>query len=637
MTFKQFAFNNVKRNSRAYLSYFVSCVFAVTVFFMYAAVVFHPDIVETELQRIVQRGVFLSEFIIYGFSFLFVLYSTSAFIKSRKKEYGLLTTFGISKSQLNQMLILENTIIGCVAIIVGLLVGALLLKVFLMILSLVLGLDEILPFYISMEAIGLTAFLFFIMFEFNSIIVVWSLRTNAIMDVFRGTTKAKKEPNFSWILSILSLSTIGYAYYLAYTANMMSMMWRMFPILALIIPGTYFLFTQLSIACTNLLKRSKHYYYRYLNLLIISDFTYKLKDNARLLFFSAILSAVAFTSSGVIYGLFQSVITETERFIPQDVSIVSQSNVDKDEFQKEINRIKKEFRKANIDFTSAVINSVRTEAYTDTNNWKEAEQHTFFSFSNYRKLTEMSEQTSTFQPTPNTGYLLINDFLSQIRLETPKKLSFEFDHQLLDIKLKTANTNNNLFTSFPIIISDDLYNRLYERSSEDEIYYNYIMHIPNWINHKEKTKTILDSVDFEVAYPESKAEFYVNMKDSMSYSFFFGIFISVLFFLVAGSILYFRLYQNIDKDLDHFHSLYRLGLTESEMKKIITKQLGFLFFIPFFVAVIHASFAFKALQNMLASSILLPSIVVIMAYFIVHFINFIFIRKLYTAKLKKAM
>src|SRR5699024_3024885 len=156
-------------------------------------------------------------------------------------------------------------------------------------------------------------------------------------------------------------------------------------------------------------------------------------------------------------------------------------------------------------------------------------------------------------------------------------------------------------------------------------------------NHKEKTKTILDSVDFEVAYPESKAEFYVNMKDSMSYSFFFGIFISVLFFLVAGSILYFRLYQNIDKDLDHFHSLYRLGLTESEMKKIITKQLGFLFFIPFFVAVIHASFAFKALQNMLASSILLPSIVVIMAYFIVHFINFIFIRKLYTAKLKKAI
>jgi len=84
------------------------------------------------------------------------------------------------------------------------------------------------------------------------------------------------------------------------------------------------------------------------------------------------------------------------------------------------------------------------------------------------------------------------------------------------------------------------------------------------------------------------------LKEGMSYPFFFGIFISVLFFLAAGSILYFRMYQNIDKDLHHFHSLYRIGLTDKEMKKIITKRLSFLFFIPFFIAVVHAGFAFKA-------------------------------------------
>ncbi|HLR41102.1 MAG TPA: hypothetical protein VK091_05455 [Virgibacillus sp.] len=93
------------------------------------------------------------------------------------------------------------------------------------------------------------------------------------------------------------------------------------------------------------------------------------------------------------------------------------------------------------------------------------------------------------------------------------------------------------------------------------------------------------------------------------------------------------MYQNIDKDLHHFHSLYRIGLTD----KIITKQLSFLFFILFFVTVVHAGFAFKALQNMFASSVLIPSIIVITSYFVVHLADFIFIHNLYTAKLKNVM
>lgn len=276
MTFKQFALNNVKRNTRQYLSYFLSCMFAVTVFFMYAVVMFHPDISNNEFRDTMQRGIIVNEVIIYVFSFLFVLYSTGSFIKSRKKEYGLLTTLGISKSQLNRMLVLENTIIGLASIVAGLLLGALLTKLFLMVFSTVLGIDQILPFYLSFKAIGLTALLFFVMFEVNSFAVVWALRTNSVMEVFRGAKSPKKVPKFSWILSTLSIAAIGVAYYLAFTADFISIIYRMAPILALIIPGTYFLFTQFSIAFTNQLKRRKGFYYKGLNLLTVSDLTYKI-------------------------------------------------------------------------------------------------------------------------------------------------------------------------------------------------------------------------------------------------------------------------------------------------------------------------------------------------------------------------
>ncbi|ASN06870.1 FtsX-like permease family protein [Virgibacillus necropolis] len=638
MTFKQFAFNNVRRNKRQYLSYFLSCMFAVTVFFMYAVIIFHPDIDETEFRQTVERGILMTEGIIYVFSFLFVLYSTGSFIKSRKKEYGLLTTLGITKSQLNRMLILENTIIGIVSIITGLLLGALLTKLFLMVFSQTLGLDEILPFYLSLKAVGITALLFFIMFELNSLAVVWTMRTKSIMEMFRGAKAPNKTPKFSWILCCISLLAIGSAYYLAYTADIMSMFIRMLPILVLIIPGTYFLFTQCSVAFITIMKKKKSYYFRNLNLLTVSDLTFKLKDNARLLFFVAILSAVAFTSSGVLYGLFQSAEVESERFVPQDVSLVTEGVDHVEDFKKEVSYVKKEFKKQGIPYDATTVLSTQANSYSNKKDWNDIPL-SIFSFSDYKKMMELHNKKVTFNLNKNEAVVLAEDFVLQDGNEVPKAFTLKSNNVEEKFIVKTANAtlNGNIFAPFSVVVPDEVYQNFYQEADSNEIYYNYIMEIPNWTAQAEGIEEILNHADNEYVFPDSQAQFYISMKQGMSFLFFFGIFISVLFFLAAGSILYFRMYQDIDKDLHHFHSLYRIGLTHNEMKKIATKQLAYLFFIPFLVAVVHAGFAFKALQNMLASSIFLPSVVIIAIFFIVHVVNFIFIRNIYTSKLRKVM
>lgn len=50
MTFRQFAFNNVRRNTRAYGAYFLSSTFAVMVFFTYAMFIFHPEMEKPEFR-----------------------------------------------------------------------------------------------------------------------------------------------------------------------------------------------------------------------------------------------------------------------------------------------------------------------------------------------------------------------------------------------------------------------------------------------------------------------------------------------------------------------------------------------------------------------------------------------------------
>ena len=129
MTLLQFAFNNVKRNTRVYLAYFLSSVFTIMVFFAFAVNLFHP-VIASKRGGAVELIIGQTEMAILVFSFLFVLISVSAFLKVRSKEFGILMILGMTKKQLSLLVFLENMIIGCLAIIVGIALGLVFSKLF---------------------------------------------------------------------------------------------------------------------------------------------------------------------------------------------------------------------------------------------------------------------------------------------------------------------------------------------------------------------------------------------------------------------------------------------------------------------------------------------------------------------------
>ena len=63
MTFRQFAFNNIFRNKRTYAAHFLSSAFSIMIFFMYALLLFHPDL-KGELKS---KSATISEFGNWGF------------------------------------------------------------------------------------------------------------------------------------------------------------------------------------------------------------------------------------------------------------------------------------------------------------------------------------------------------------------------------------------------------------------------------------------------------------------------------------------------------------------------------------------------------------------------------------------
>src|SRR5690625_7592166 len=72
------------------------------------------------------------------------------------------------------------------------------------------------------------------------------------------------------------------------------------PVAALVTLGTYLLFTQLSVFVIRKLKSRENLFWRQTNMLLFSDLSYRMKDNARSFFMVAIISTVAFSAIGKI-------------------------------------------------------------------------------------------------------------------------------------------------------------------------------------------------------------------------------------------------------------------------------------------------------------------------------------------------
>lgn len=75
MTINLLARRNLSGNLQRYVAYFFSCVFAVTIFFIYAQFIFHPDVVSGDIRagEAVRRGMMAAQIIIVLFSMFFLL------------------------------------------------------------------------------------------------------------------------------------------------------------------------------------------------------------------------------------------------------------------------------------------------------------------------------------------------------------------------------------------------------------------------------------------------------------------------------------------------------------------------------------------------------------------------------------
>lgn len=135
MTFNQIIKSSLLRDKWTYLSYYLSSVFTVTIFFLFSAVTFHPKLAEVASGSTVGIAMMIASLFIYLFSFLFITYSILAFIKKKLKTYAIYMINGASQKQINQIVFRENFYIGIFSVVSALILGMILFPLFLLVIK----------------------------------------------------------------------------------------------------------------------------------------------------------------------------------------------------------------------------------------------------------------------------------------------------------------------------------------------------------------------------------------------------------------------------------------------------------------------------------------------------------------------
>ena len=127
---------------------------------------------------------------------------------------------------------------------------------------------------------------------------------------------------------------------------------------------------------------------------------------------------------------------------------------------------------------------------------------------------------------------------------------------------------------------------------------------------------------------------YKETRNSFGMILFIGFFIAALFFIAAGSIIYFKLFNEIKQDGLEYGILKKIGITNRELSQIVTKQISIIFFLPFLVSTFHSLFALKSLANLMEGNLLKNGLIVMVGYLVFQIIYFIIIRAVYMAYLE---
>ena len=593
------AFTNLKANSRMYIPYFLASVGMIILQFILCNLSMNPDNGQN-LGAMLGTGMFFLSI----FVFIFIFYINSFLIKRRIQEFGLYNILGMEKKQIGFILFIETVVLFLLAFVIGIAFGCLFSKAVLLLICKLTGIIFDFPIFYSIDPFIYTFIYFAICFLCTYIYTVFTLYKTKLIELLHAEKSGEKEPKTKILLCIIGLLSLGIGYYLALTISDVYDAISLFLIAAILVMiGTYCLFSSVFLAVLKLLKKNNKYYYQKNHFINLSSMLFRMKQNAvglsNLCILSCMIIVIISMTLSIYFGSYD--ILEQNHQYDVNVTFYAGSNDD-----------------------IALFNEAVNELVPDiTDSRAELRSNSYFLAHDGSTLTDDSNVAGE-----NSSLFFYSLASGQIHYDELKDINTQKGHVILvtsgDTNVKTISINGYTYIVDKVIYktkqqmpSSTKFINSYEAFSsdifdiaEDLIYPGKLVYYYEFNTSDKDLLTVISKINDMFAsgnyhgvnltgFASSKETDLQQIKEIYGELLFIGIFLGLSFVLAAGLIIYYKQITEGYDDLERYHILQQVGLSEEEVKSSINSQIVTIFFLPLIVAIIHVMVAFHIEKIML--------------------------------------
>ena len=591
---KRLALDGIRKNKEVYLPYILIygfMVFSLTsILLLMNADTLKDFYAMSSIYYILKIAIYVMGI----FSLIFLYYSDGFLLNKRLKEISLYAILGLDKKHLSKILALESLIISALGYLIGIISASVIYKLLETIFLKLMLMEG--NFYLSFAR---DAYIIsFLVFAGISLLILLTriikIKRKSILDLFKEE-KTFKKPRGMVLSAIIGLILLSSGYYMAQTMdNPLKALTYFFLAVVLVMIGTFFLFSSLSIVILKLMKASKSYY-KTERFISVSSLIFRLRSNAKGLGSITIMSTAAIILLSSAIALYRSVEDVGSRQYPRAVGLASE-----DEYS--IDQVKKIIKENNLDAENIQDYKAVLAFEKDGQTIKTSKESYVFDNPNSLDdkamgiLVEVNDRSI-----PETSGLKDGEFLLYKDPKLADLSELDINGQKLrkkaDIKdYPYKNSGNNSIVShmfdFYYVIVKKLDKNLIIDDNKIVHAYNFDLSDEDMAIFKEKTKDVQN--EFGIGFHD---DFVLEGYKLYGAIFFVGIFLGLIFMVATGLIIYYKQIQEGFADKNKYQSLRKLGIGEEKIKKTIDKEVSVFFFLPLIVAGIHVGFAFKMISK----------------------------------------
>lgn len=622
LLYARLAKTNLSKNRQNILPYLLSCIGTVVMFFIMDTLAqgsgFDSMIGKDTILTVMGMGTY----IIGLFAVIFLIYSNSFLAKRRKKEFGLFQILGMEKKHLAKILFFESLYLWAVSLGIGILLGVLLYRLQFLVLIKLTGLNGTIDFAFSAKAVGSTMLLFGQIFVINFLLSLRQIHVSQPVELLHGGAQGEREPKTKMLTAVFGFMLLGVGYYLALTCqSSMDALDKFFIAIALVMVGTYCLFSAGSIAFLKILKKNKNYYYQTRHFTSISGMLYRMKQNAVGLANICILSTGVLLVISISTCLWTGIEEVTYTRFPHQISIeantgvsgimetvepVSQKMIEEvktgiDQHLEE-KQLKKEYESDQRYYVMlAAVDRNKVEK-TQPDDAAASTLIKIMEESEYKQVTgEQVElepgQALVFQAKQkNYGYdtIELGNQTYEVKKWNTDKKSYILDEKTQVYETMTVVTRNKE--------AKEAYAAV--QGKEPEGYsWEYALDLTGDAGEQiavgDELETILTESSFNgwLEVREKERNTVYSLYGSIL---FLGVFIGALFLMGAVMIIYYKQVSEGFDDRKRFQIMQKVGMSRKEIRQTIQSQVVTVFFLPLVAAVIHTMAAFPFTKRIMA-------------------------------------